>query len=380
MLKSGVVFDCNYFSNMAKDYYSILGVEKGASEEEIKKAYRKLAHQHHPDKQGGDEAKFKEINEAYQVLSDKQKRAQYDQFGSTFDGSGAGGAGFGGFDFSGFSNGGFNFEGDLGDIFGDIFGGAGFGGSSKARKQRGEDISVDFEISMEEAFVGIDREIKLYMSVPCSKCGGTGAESGSKVEKCKNCGGTGKVQKQRKTMFGVFMQTEVCQDCQGLGEKFEKACSKCGGDGRLKEEKEIKIKIPAGIAEGQTIRISGQGGAGFRSAGGHSSAGDLYVTVHIKKHSFFERKGDDVYYNLSINYSKAALGGSEDIPTLKGKIKLKIPSGIQSGKVIKIKGAGFPHLQGRGEGDLYVIVNVKVPENLSRAQKKIIEDLEKEGL
>jgi molecular chaperone DnaJ len=369
---------------MAKDYYSILGVEKGASDEEIKKAYRKLAHKHHPDKQGGDEAKFKEVNEAYQVLSDKQKRAQYDQFGSSFDGGGgAGGAnGFGGFDFSGFGGGnagGFNFEGDLGDIFGDIFGG-GFGGGNRSKKQRGEDISVDLEISLEEAFSGIDKDIRLYIAVPCSKCGGTGAEPGSKVEKCNVCGGTGRVQKERRTMFGVFMQTETCSACQGRGEKFDKNCSKCGGDGKVKEEKTIKVKIPAGIADGQTIKITGQGGVGSRPGSGSSTAGDLYVSVHVKKHSIFERKGDDIVYNLDISFSRAALGGSETVPTLKNKIKLKIPSGIQSGKVIKINGAGFPHLQGRGEGDLYVVVNVKVPEKLSRSQKKLIEDLEKEGL
>lgn len=363
---------------MAKNYYEILGVEKGASDEEIKKAYRKLAHQYHPDKTGGDEAKFKEVNEAYQVLSDKQKRSQYDQFGSTFEGAGGAG-GFGGFDFSGFggNNGGFNFEGDLGDIFGDIFGG---GRSSRASRERGQDISVDMEITLEEALSGVEKEIKLYIGVPCSKCEGSGAEPGSKMEECKTCGGAGFVQKQKRTMFGVFAQREVCPECRGAGENAEKKCTKCGGDGRVKEEKTIKVKIPAGIAEGQTIRISGQGETGFRPGSGKSEAGDLYATVHIARHPLFERKGDDLFYTLDISFTQAALGGSVTVPTLKNRIKLKIPSGIQSGKIIKIGGAGFPHLQGRGTGDMYITAQIKTPEKLSRKQKSLLEDLRKEGL
>lgn len=367
---------------MAKNYYEILGVEKGASDEEIKKAYRKLAHQYHPDKQGGDEVKFKEINEAYQVLSDKQKRSQYDQFGSTFDGAGANGAGgFGGFDFSGFGGGGangFNFEGDLGDLFGDIFGGS--RGSGHARQDRGQDISVDVELTLEEALSGVEKDIKLYIATSCSKCGGTGAEAGSKMEKCKTCGGAGYVQKQKRTMFGVFAQNEICPDCQGAGEKPDKKCSKCGGDGRVKDEKTIKIKIPAGIAEGQTIRVSGQGEAGFRPGSGKSIAGDLYVTAHLKKHPIFERRGDDLIYKLDINFSQAALGDNITIPTLEKKLKLKIPSGIQSGKIIKIGGGGFPHLQGRGAGDMYITVQITTPEKLSKKQRNLLEELQKEGL
>ena len=368
---------------MAKNYYDILGVAKGADDEEIKKAYRKLAHQHHPDKKGGDEAKFKEINEAYQVLSDKQKRAQYDQFGSTFEGAGAGqGAnGFGGFDFSGFGGGanGFNFEGDLGDLFGDIFGGGG-ARTSRAHQEKGRDVAVDIELTLEEALAGVEKEIKLYLSVACTKCGGTGAEAGSKMEKCRTCDGTGYVQKQRRTMFGAFAQNEICSDCQGTGEKPQKKCGKCGGDGRVKEEKIIKIKIPAGIAEGQTIRVSGAGEAGFRPGSGKSAAGELYVTAHLKKHSLFERRGDDLIYKLDINFSQAALGDDVMIPTLKGKIKLKVPAGIQSGKIIKIGGGGFPHLQGRGAGDMYISVQIATPEKLSRKQRSILEELQKEGL
>lgn len=366
---------------MAKNYYEILGVEKGANDDEIKKAYRKLAHKYHPDKAGGDEAKFKEINEAYQVLSDKQKRAQYDQFGSTFEGAGAGGpgGGFGGFDFSGFGagQGGFGFEGDLGDIFGDIFGG---GRAGRVRQERGQDVSVDVEISLEDVLESVEKEIRIYIGVSCPKCGGTGAEPGSKLETCPTCGGTGQIQKQRRTMFGVFAQSEICPDCRGTGERPEKNCTKCGGDGRVKEEKIIKVKIPAGIADGQTIRISGQGEAGLRPGSGKSMPGDLYVTVHIRKHPLFERKGDDLYYNLSINFTQAALGDSVNIPTLTKKIKLKIPSGIQSGKIIKIGGAGLPHLGARGSGDMFIVVHMKTPDKLSKRQKQLLEDLRREGL
>ena len=247
---------------MAKDYYNILGVSKDASDEEIKKAYRKLAHKHHPDKGGGDETKFKEINEAYQVLSDKQKRGQYDQFGSSFDQAGAG-QGFGGFDFSGFSDafsggdpGGVKFEfggdnGGFGDIFGDIFG---RGEERKRRQERGNDVSVDVEITLEEAVIDTEKDINIYLSSICSKCDGLGSESGSSIKSCKVCGGTGQVKKERRTILGTFAQVEICKDCHGQGEKPEKNCLKCGGDGRTKENRNIKIKIPAGIANGRTIR------------------------------------------------------------------------------------------------------------------------------
>ncbi len=363
---------------MAKNYYEILGVDRGASDEEIKKAFRKLAHQYHPDKTGGDEIKFKEINEAYQVLSDKQKRSQYDQFGSTFEGAQSGAGGFGGFDFSGFGGAnGFNFEGDLGDIFGDIFGARNAGG---ARPGRGQDVPVDVELGLEEALMGVEKEVRIFVASACQKCDGTGAEPGSKLEECKTCGGSGQVQRQRRTMFGVFAQNEICPDCRGTGERPEKNCTKCGGDGRVKEERTIKVKIPAGIADGQTIRMDGQGEAGYRPAGKGAAAGDLYITVHVRRHPDFERRGDDLFSRLEVSFTQAALGDSVAAPTLKGKIKLKIPSGIQSGKVIKIKGAGMPHLEGRGEGDLYITIQIKTPENLSRRQKNLLEELRKEGL
>ena len=371
---------------MAKDYYNILEISKDASDNEIKKAFRKLAHKYHPDKGGGDEAKFKEINEAYQVLSDKQKRAQYDQFGSAFEGAGGGtGAGFGGFDFSGFSGGGpggmkFEFGGDtggFGDIFGDIFGG---GGGRGRQQERGTDVSVDVEITLEEAVTDTERDINIYLSSICSKCGGSGAESGSSIKSCKTCGGTGQIRKERRTILGVFAQTEICQDCQGQGEKPEESCAKCGGDGRTKENKNIKIKIPAGIADGQTIRLSGQGEVGFKPKSGKSVPGDLYITVHIKPHQIFERNGDDVIYNLEINFSQAVFGSKIKVPTLQDEINLKIPAGIQSGKIIRLKDKGFPHLQGRGRGNMFIVVKMKTPKKISKKQKKLLEELREEGL
>lgn len=373
-----------------KDYYDILGVSKNATDDEIKKAYRRLALKHHPDKEGGNEAKFKEINEAYQVLSDKQKRVQYDQFGSTFDQAGAGaGAGFGGFDFSGFSNafrngqGGFKFEfgdeagGGFGDIFGDLFGQR---GQETKEQKRGNDVSVDVDIDLEDAAMGIEREISIYISSLCNKCKGTGAEEGSKVKTCKKCSGKGFVKKEKRTMFGYFSQMEACEDCGGEGLIIEKACKKCGGDGRVKETKTIKVKIPAGISSGQTIRISGQGEAGIRPGSGKSSPGDLYITIHIKPHEKFERKGDNIFYKLDINYSQAVLGDQAEIPTLYGKLKLKIPAGIQSGKIIKISEKGMPHLEARGRGDMFVVVQVNTPDKLSKKQKQLIEELRNEGL
>ncbi len=372
---------------MAKDYYEILGVSRDATDDEIKKAFRKAAHKHHPDKESGDEAKFKEINEAYQVLSDKQKRGQYDQFGSSFDQAGAGGGqGSGGFDFSGFQGGGqngFNFEfggdgGGFGDIFGDIFGG---GRSSRSQDQKkGNDASVDIEITLEEAAVETEKDINIYLSSFCSVCEGIGAEKGSKVKSCKTCGGSGQITKQRRTILGTFAQNEICPDCQGQGETFDKKCSACGGDGRVKESKTIKVKIPAGIANGQTIRLTGQGEVGFRPGKEKSSAGDLYITVRVKQHSLFERRGDDIVYNLQISISQAVLGDKINIPTLQGEVKLKIPSGIQSGKIIKLKDKGITHLQGRGKGDMFVVVQVVIPEKLSKNQKKLFEELKKEDI
>lgn len=374
---------------MAKDYYEILGVSRNASSDEIKRAYRKLAQQYHPDK-GGDERKFKEVNEAYQVLSDPQKRAQYDQFGDAFSQARAGGGftGFEGFrDFSAFADA-FDFFGkggrektefeftNLGDIFEGIFGGVSTGSRARTRRQRGQDIGVETEITLEEAAKGTEKEFNLYKGIVCPKCGGSGVEPGSTIKECPRCKGKGQIQETQRAAFFSFSQVRTCPECQGLGKKPEKVCSQCGGDGRVKQYKTISVKIPAGIEDGQVISLRGQGEAGIYG----SAPGDLYLTVHIKPHKFFKRKGDDLYYDLEINFTQAVLGDKIEIPTLFGVVDLRIPEGIESDTTIQLKGKGMPHLPGRGSGDLMVRVKVKTPKKLSGKQKNLIEKLKEEGL
>lgn len=370
---------------MSKDYYKTLGVGKNASVEEIKRAYRKLAHQFHPDK-GGDPAKFKEINEAYQVLSDPQKKAQYDQFGTTFEQAKAGGgfSGFDGFrDFSSFAEA-FNFGrnngngGGFEDIFEGIFGHA-QRASNRAqrggsRSFRGSDIGVDVEISLEEAYSGTEREINLRKAVVCDQCGGNGAEPGSKIKTCSTCKGAGQIEERRGGGFFTFSQIKDCSDCHGFGKKPEKVCSKCGGDGRIKELKNLKLKIPAGIQSGQVISLAGQGEAA--PYGGQ--AGDLYVTVRVKQDPRFLREGDNLIYDLLISFSQAALGDKIEIPTLSGWLNLKIPEGVESGAIIRLEGKGMPRLARRGFGDMMVRVKVKTPKRLSRKAKELLEELKKE--
>jgi molecular chaperone DnaJ len=368
---------------MARDFYEILGVTKGASDDEIKKAYRKLAHQHHPDKKGGDEAKFKEINEAYQVLSDKSKRAQYDQFGQTFNQGGFSdggqpGGGFGGFDFGGFSRqggtGGFNFEfggEDLGDIFSDIFGGGFSGGSRRTRKKAGRDIQVDAEISFSEMVRGAKRKINLYKSAVCQHCEGTGGEPGVKQETCPTCKGSGQVRQTVSSFFGTFTQAGVCPQCQGSGKIFKVSCRECGGDGKVKREEEIEINIPAGIQDGQTISIEGGGEAGERGA----RPGNLFINVHILPHEKFKREGENIISDEKITFSQAVLGDKIDVETIDGPMRMKIPSGTQSGEVFRIRDKGVPHLGKRGQGDQLVKIIVDIPKHLSREQKRLIEEL-----
>jgi len=347
---------------MAKDYYKILGVDKGVSKDELKKAYRKLAHQYHPDKAGGDEAKFKEINEAYRVLSDDTKRQQYDQFGQTFEGAGPGFGGFSGF--QGFGGGGQGFEFDLGDIFGEVFG----GGRARTRARQGRDMQIDLDIPFRDAVFGAEKTIKISRDQVCDKCKGNGAEPGSKIDTCKTCGGSG--QEYRNVGFGIRMPS-VCTACRGKGQIIEKKCAQCHGQGVIKKQTELKVKIPAGIDNGQTIRLSGEGEA---IQGG--VAGDLYVNVVVLPEIGFQRDGYNIINTKLISYATAALGGKVGVETIDGPVALKIPSGTPSGKVFVLKGKGVPHLNGHGRGNHLVEIKVKVPTKLSRKQKKLLEQLE----
>jgi molecular chaperone DnaJ len=362
------------------NYYDILGVSKGASDDEIKRAYRKLAHQHHPDKAGGDEKKFKEINEAYQVLSDKTKRSQYDQFGQTFDQTGRSGGsqGFGGFDFSGFqgfgSQGsqGFNFEfggEDMGDIFSDIFGGS--FGRGRTRQKSGQDIQVDVEIDFSEMVKGARRVINLRKNIICDVCGGTGGGPSAKQETCQTCKGSGQIRKNVRSFFGSFSQVSVCPTCRGKGKVFSERCRRCGGDGRVKSEQAIEIEIPAGIENGQTISMRAHGEAGEYGA----PAGDLYVNVHVASHSKFKREKNNIISEEQITFSQATLGDKIEVETIGGPIRMKIPSGTQSGEVFRIKDEGVPYLGKRGRGDQLVKIIVQIPKHLSREQKDLIERL-----
>lgn len=373
---------------MSKDYYKVLGVDKKASQDEIKKAYRKLAHKYHPDKDGGDDKKFKEINEAYQTLGKPDKRAQYDQFGSAFNSAGGPGAGgFSGNPFGGFGAAGgqrsyqnINMD-DLGDLFGDLFGG-GFSsrgrsgyGRTGTRQASGEDIQISMEIDFREAVFGAEKNIRLDKQDTCDKCQGKGYEADTKIVTCPECNGRGQVEQVQRTVFGMFKTARVCPTCQGQGKKPEKFCSACHGSGRVKTKKEIEITIPAGISEGETIRISGQGNVGPKGA----SAGDLYVSFKIKSDPEFKREGQDILSTVEINISQAALGDKIQINTLDGPVKLKIPASTQSGKIFVLKNKGVPHLNSPSRrGDQHVEVIVETPEKLSRKAKKLLQELEKE--
>lgn len=362
---------------MSKDYYNILGVGKNASQEEIKKAFRKKAHQCHPDKQGGDEQKFKEINEAYQVLGDAKKRAQYDQFGSAFEHAQAGGgfSGFEGFrDFSGFTNGfNVNFD-DLGDIFGglgDIFGSSARGGRGRGRVRRGDDIEVLLNIEFKEAVFGAEKEISLRKNVVCDRCKGNGAEPGSRIETCKTCGGAGRIVKTQRTIFGIMRTQAACPDCGGEGKAHSQKCSKCRGNGVIQEISGIKVKIPAGIDNGETIRLSGHGEAGAKGA----PAGDLYLKIRVNPDIKFKRDGYNILSKAEISFVQAALGDKIKIDTVDGPVKLKIPEGAQSGKVFRLSSRGIPRLRGGGRGDHLIEIIVKTPTGLSRKQKEMLKEL-----
>jgi len=361
---------------MSKDFYEILGVSKDASDGEIKKAYRKMAHKYHPDKENGDEAKFKEVNEAYQTLSDSTKKSQYDQFGQTFDGTGASGgqsAGFGGFDFSDFQQDGnsqgfeFNFDGGgAGDIFSEMFGGGGRRGGG-----RGRDVQIDIEINFLEVIKGAIKEVVVFKSVHCSKCEGSGGKPGAKEETCKTCGGSGQVQKTMQTILGTIAQSAICDDCGGKGKIFDEKCLQCNGGGHYREEVKESVDIPAGINDGQSIAMTGRGEVGENGA----PAGDLIITVHVILDSRFVRDGNDIRSVVHVNFAQAALGDKIDIETVEGSVKMKVPAGTQSGEIYRIRSKGVPKLRGIGRGDHLVEVIVDIPTKLSRKEKKIVEQL-----
>lgn len=348
---------------MAKDYYKILDVDKNASQEEIKKAFRKLAHKHHPDKQGGNEEKFKEANEAYQVLGDEKKRAQYDQFGSgAFDGSG-GGQGFEGFDFSGFQ-GGAGFQ-DFGDIFGDMFG----GGRSRQRERRGSDIQVDMEITFKESIFGVQKEIELTKSDTCDRCSGTGGEPGEAMDTCKDCNGDGVTIGIQRTILGNIQTKQTCATCQGVGEMPKKPCATCHGQGVDRKKQKFTVTIPSGVEHGAMLRVRGQGEA---IKGGQT--GDLFVRLHVPQDKHFDRQGTMLISEAEIGFTQAALGDTIDVKTVDGSVDLKIPAGTQSGAQFRLRGKGVP--TNRGRGDQIVVVRVMTPQKLSRAQKKLLEELD----
>ncbi len=362
---------------MSKDYYKILEMDKDASADEIKRAFRKLAHKYHPDKPGGDEEKFKRVNEAFQVLGNEEKRRQYDQFGSTFDQQGGFGGGMNWDDFmraarggaGGFQNMNFNFGGiDLGDIFGDIFG---FGGRSRRRVPRGNDIQVDVTIDFREAVFGVEKEVRLMKYNNCDVCSGSGVEPGSKVKTCSVCGGKGQVRQMQQTILGAMQSVSVCPECAGQGEIPETHCRHCGGDGRVKSESVYNVKIPAGIDDGEAIRLVGKG----ESIGSQGEPGDLYVRVRVNPAEIMKREGFDIYTEEHISFTQASLGDKIKIDTLDGKKKLVIPAGTQSHRQFKLKNLGVPRLNRSGRGDQYVKVIVDVPKKLSRKAKKIMSEL-----
>lgn len=350
---------------MAKrDYYEVLEVNQNASDTEIKKAYRRLALKHHPDKNPGDkkaEDRFKELSEAYAVLSDPQKRATYDQFGH------AGLEGGGGFTSEGFGFGG-PFEDVFGDIFGDIFGA---GRTRRGRGRRGDDLRYNLTISFEEAAFGLDTNIQVPRHETCSACGGTGAKKGTSPKVCPTCQGTGQVRYQQ----GFFSLTRPCPQCGGTGTIIEHPCPKCHGTGKVRTKKTISLKIPAGVETGSRLKLSGEGESG--SHGG--PPGDLYVVLSAEEHPIFKREGQDVICEIPISFTQAALGCELEVPTLEGKVSLKVPSGTQSGKILKLAGKGIPTLQGYGRGDQLVVIRVETPTHLTSRQKELLEEFAQEG-
>lgn len=353
-----------------RDFYGVMGVPKNASEDEIKKAYRKLAKKYHPDLNPNNkeaENRFKEVNEAYEVLSDKEKRARYDQFGHagvdpSYGAGPTGGSPFGQ-------------DIDLGDIFNSFFGG--FGGTGRRRAnpnapRKGSDTESTVNISFEESAKGCKKEVTYHNIETCSKCSGSGAEAGTSPKTCPTCHGTGQVQVTQRTPFGVMQSSRPCDTCRGKGTIIEKPCRNCGGNGRVRVKRTVQVDIPAGIDNDQVLRVAGKGNSGIN--GGPS--GDLHVFINVRPHPMFERKGDDVWCEVPITFAQAALGAELTVPTLDGKVSYSIHEGTQVGDIFKLKGKGIPHLRGKGRGDQYIKVNIEVPKNLSSRQKELLKEFD----
>jgi molecular chaperone DnaJ len=346
-----------------RDYYDVLGVGRDATEEDIKKAYRKLAFKYHPDHnhEPETEAKFKEVTEAYEVLSSTDKRSSYDRYGHAATGAGTGaGQGFGGegFEFTGF-----------GDIFDAFFGGA--QGANRNAPRAGADLQYSLSITFLEAAFGVEREVSIQRTENCPDCKGIGAKAGTQPERCANCNGTGQVRRVSQSVFGRFVNQGPCPTCRGVGAIIKEPCGTCHGAGKVKQERNLKIKVPPGVADGAQMRMSGQGEAGYRGG----PPGDLYITLNVDPHELFARNGDDVIYELPINPAQAALGVQVEVPTMEGKVKLDIPAASQTGTVLRIKNQGIPHLNHHGRGDELVQLFVTVPESLTKKQRELFEEL-----
>ncbi|MEK7589954.1 MAG: molecular chaperone DnaJ [Patescibacteria group bacterium] len=365
---------------MQKDYYQILGVDKKANSDEVKKAFRKLAHKYHPDKGTGDETKFKEISEAYGVLSNEKKRQEYDAYGRVFNESGGtgqgAGQGFGGFDFNDAQ--GFDFSGFAGQDFdiGDIFGGLGdiFGGGQRQKVKRGRDISIDLEVSFRDAIFGTERKVLLTKVSQCSDCKGSGAKDGTEMDICKNCNGKGKVHETKRSILGTITSVRGCDNCNGTGKVPREKCKDCKGFGVARKEEEIAIAIPAGVDNGEMIRLSGGGEA---VAGG--MAGDLYIKLHISPDPIFKKDGNNLAMTLNVKLTDALLGNIYTIHTLDGNIDIKIPAGVSFGEILRVSGKGVPTGRGR-RGDLFVKINITLPRKLSKNAKKLIDEMRKDGI
>ena len=360
---------------MSKDYYETLGVNKTATKEEIKKAFYKLAHKYHPDKKEGDEAKFKEVNEAYQTLSDDSKRSKYDQFGSQYANMGGGQhqggfGGFEGFDFSGFQQGGQDFDfGNLNDIFSDFFTGGG-----RAQARRGRDISTEIAISFHDSIFGLERKILITKTSACLTCHASGAKEGSGMITCKKCNGQGQIREAKRSFLGTISTNKICEECHGSGEVPKEECDKCKGKGVLRREEEISIVIPAGIRDGEMIRMTGMGEAISRG-----TAEDLYIKINVGPHPGFKRDGHDLVMNLNLKLSDALLGTKYPIETLDGEIEVTIPEGVSINEVLRVRGKGVPVSKSK-RGDLLIKLNIKLPNKLSKKSREIIEELKKEGI